>query len=102
MLRWKPVETSGLLMPIPRPSSMPTTGMSRNSTMKLYALPVDTFMLLHGYGNYQYRRDFIPSPDTLLRQWTVRLATPRNASQLTSLSMVDAEGEQLSARHILP
>ncbi|TFG68820.1 MAG: hypothetical protein E4H27_07645, partial [Anaerolineales bacterium] len=64
-------------------------------TMKLYELPVDTFMLLHGYGNYQYRRDFSPSPATLLRQWTVRLATPRNVSQLSSVSMVDAEGEQL-------
>ncbi len=64
--------------------------------VKLYQLPVDTFMLLHGYANYKYRNAFSPSPDTVLRQWTVQLSTPRNISKLTRLDMVDEEDNQLS------
>ena len=63
--------------------------------VKLYQLPVDTFMLLHGYGNYKYRNDFSPSPNNMLHQWTVQLSTARNVSELTRLDMIDEKDEQL-------
>ncbi len=63
--------------------------------VSLFRLPLDTFMQLHGYGSYDYRNAFSPSPANLIRQWSVPLNAGRNVAYLRALDMVDAEGAQL-------
>ncbi|MGC9358384.1 MAG: Ig-like domain-containing protein, partial [Anaerolineae bacterium] len=63
--------------------------------VSLYSLDVDTFMKLHAYGDYEYRRDFYPDEEDLLRQWSVEVDAPRNQASLARLEITDDEGQQL-------
>ncbi|MBN1249999.1 MAG: hypothetical protein JXC32_20210, partial [Anaerolineae bacterium] len=63
--------------------------------LALYELPLETFMRLHGYGSYTYRRDFRPSGTTLVREWSVPVDGDRNTTYLRRIDMVEANGEQL-------
>ncbi|MDF1516198.1 MAG: MG2 domain-containing protein, partial [Anaerolineae bacterium] len=63
--------------------------------VQLTQLPVEEFVLLHGYGSYTYRNTYTPSRNNILRAWTVPISTPRNQSNLTRLAMTDEDGNQL-------
>ncbi len=60
----------------------------------IYQLPLDTFMRLHGYGSYDYRKDFSPSPGDLIRAWSVPITVERNTTFLRAIDMVDDQGQQ--------
>jgi hypothetical protein len=64
--------------------------------LRLYRLPLATFMRLHGYGDYEYRDNFQPAPGTLVRQWSVPVEPARNTSELRRLPMVNADGAPLA------
>jgi hypothetical protein len=65
----------------------------------LYALSLEQFMELNGYGSYTVWRDFAPNPRTqaiqMVRQWSIDVEPPLNVSRLIRLDMTTAEGEPL-------
>ena len=63
--------------------------------MALYRLSPETFMRMQAYGDYDYRRNFIPSPEWLVRMWTVAVDPPANVGQLRRVDMLTAEDEPL-------
>jgi len=64
--------------------------------VRLYRLDPATFMLLHGYGSYEYRNErFDVRQEDLVREWSVAVSPPANVERLRALEMVDEDGEQL-------
>jgi hypothetical protein len=63
--------------------------------LRLHQLSPATFVRLHGAGSYEFRRDFVPDEEDLVRSWAVPLDLPANETRYVRLDMTDADGAQL-------